>query len=68
MFRMQKYGQYSRFSPVGHLAPPLPFKDSEMPAWLGVNLEFGTRVCTRGDGGHDALQGCARLPDQFLYF
>ena len=27
MFRMQKYGQYSRFSPA----------DSETPAWLGLN-------------------------------
>ena len=35
MFRMQKYGQYSRFPPVGHLAPPF-FQNSETPTWLGL--------------------------------
>ena len=33
---MPKFGQHSRFSPVGHLPPPL-FKDSETPAWLGLS-------------------------------
>ena len=37
MFRMQKYGLYSRFSPVGHLPPSL-IKDSETPVWLGLNI------------------------------
>ena len=31
MFRMQRYGLYSRFSPVGHM-----IKDSETPVWLGL--------------------------------
>ena len=31
------YGQYSQFFPLGHLPPPpCLFKDSKMPAWLGL--------------------------------
>ena len=36
---MQKYGQYSQFSPVGHL-PPRLFKDFETPAWLGLTYSI----------------------------
>ena len=31
MFRMQKYGLYSQFSPV--------IKDSETPVWLGLGVD-----------------------------
>ena len=34
---MQKYGQYSRFSPLGHLPPRLS-NDSETP-WLGLRKQ-----------------------------
>ena len=35
----QKYGQYSQFFPVGHLAPSM-IKDSETPAWLGLSRNW----------------------------
>ena len=58
MFRMQKYGQYSQFSPVGHLAPPPPrlFKDSETPAWLGLNyFSFYSQDYLEQDMGRHCL-------------
>ena len=40
LFRMQKYGLYSRFWPVGHLAPLCMIKDSETPVWLELMLNI----------------------------